>query len=246
MKTYLKTDHKNKWKDKNVENHWDSVSEIYISENNKVKSTHDQRFTESVNYLKLPANGSVLNITSRDAEASDYITRQNPEINVINAEISQGLIDEARKVRPHVKQVKIETYSKLPFEDHQFTHILTLETLEHVSDPISFLEELHRVSIPDARMVLSCPPLTSEIPYQVYTFLFGGHGEGPHRFLRSSEVKSMFKKTGWSLLEHKGTILVPAGPKFLKDFGEKMINKFQHTFVSEFGIRQFFVCEKCK
>jgi 2-polyprenyl-3-methyl-5-hydroxy-6-metoxy-1,4-benzoquinol methylase len=165
-------------------------------------------------------------------------------VEVINAEISQGLMDEAKKVRPYVRQVTISTYSSLPFSDGEFHRVLSLETLEHVEDPIQFLEELQRVSTSEAKLVLSCPPLTSEIPYQVFTFLFGGHGEGPHRFLRSAEVKEMLKKTGWKLLRHKGTLLVPAGPLFLQNLGEKIIRKFQHTFVSELGIRQFFVCEK--
>lgn len=132
----------------------------------------------------------------------------------------------------------------MPFENAGFDRILCLETLEHVSDPVKFLNELHRISTPGARMVLSCPPKTSEIPYRIYTALFGGHGEGPHRFLPSSEVKAMLKKTGWKLLLHKGTLLIPAGPLFMQKFGEYIIRKLPNTFISELGIRQFYVCEK--
>ncbi len=244
MKKYSDTNHKNKWIDKDVEKHWDSVADIYVSENDKVKNTHDQRFVESAEMLRLTEPSHILNISSRDCEANDYIKNNSPGSQVINAEISQGLMNEAAKYRPYVSQVKIDTYSQLPFENEQFNRVLSLETLEHVENPITFLNELHRVSTKDARMVLSCPPLTSEIPYQVFTLLFGGHGEGPHRFLRSSEVKAMFEKTGWKLMFHKGTLLIPAGPVFLQNFGEKLIRKFQRTFVSEFGIRQFFICEK--
>ena len=244
MKNYTDTDHKNKWEDKDVEKHWDSVADIYIEENDKVKKAHEQRFTESVEMLDIIKNSKILNISSRDCEANDYIINSSPESKVINAEISQGLMDEAKKSRPYISQVKIDTYSNLPFKNEQFNRILSLETLEHTADPIAFLNELHRVSTKAARLVLSCPPLTSEIPYQVFTFLFGGHGEGPHRFLKSSEVKAMFIKTGWKLLFHKGTLLIPAGPVFLQNFGEKLIQKFQQTFISEFGIRQFFICEK--
>jgi SAM-dependent methyltransferase len=236
--------HKNKWNDSDVEAHWDRVAEIYVKENEKVKDTHDQRFTESISYLKLNPGAMVLNVSSRDCEADDYIKKSEPTAEVIHAEISSGLMHVAARIRPHVNQQKIETYSMLPFQDHKFSHILTLETLEHVEDPIAFLDELHRVSTPDARMVLSCPPLTSEIPYSIFTFLFGGHGEGPHRFLRSKEVKVMLEKTGWKLLFHKGTLLIPVGPGFLKDAGERFIQRFQHTFVSELGIRQFYICEK--
>jgi SAM-dependent methyltransferase len=244
MPKWEKNNHRQKWPDKDVEAHWDNVAAIYIEENNKVKGAHDQRFKETIKQLS-PAPGlKIINITSRDCEANDYIKKEMPDAEVINTEISAGLMQEAHKVRPYVKQVKIETYSKLPFEDAYFDRVVCLETLEHVSDPIQFLSELHRVSKPKARMVLSCPPATSEIPYQVFTKLFGGHGEGPHRFLSSREVKIMFEKTKWKLIAHKGTVLFPVGPKKFQDFGEKIISSLQNTFVSELGIRQFYSCEK--
>jgi len=243
LKRY-KDNHKQKWTDRDVEKHWDSVSEIYVSENNKVKDAHDQRFKETVSHLKPEPDLNILNITSRDCEADDYIKKSVPDAKVINAEISSGLMHEAKKIRPHVMQVKIKTYSNLPFDDNTFDRIVSLETLEHVSDPIMFLKELHRVSKNEARLILSCPPATSEIPYKVFTFLFGGHGEGPHRFLSSREVKTMFEKTSWKLLLHKGTVLLPIGPEKIRGYADGLLEKFQNTWFSELGIRQFYVCEK--
>ena len=54
----------------------------------------------------------------------------------------------------------------------------------------------------------------------------------------------MLGETKWRLLLHKGTILIPAGPAWLQKSGEKIIDRMQGTFVSEFGIRQFYICEK--
>lgn len=244
MRRWEKNNHVQKWTDSDVEAHWDRVSSIYITENNKVKGAHDQRFKETITHLNPAGNLKIINITSRDCEADDYIKQEMPDADVINAEISSGLMREAQKVRPHVKQIKLSSYSQLPFEDGHFDRVVTLETLEHVFDPIQFLKELHRISAPQARMVLSCPPATSELPYQVFTFLFGGHGEGPHRFPSSREVKVMFEKTGWKLLLHKGTVLFPVGPKKFQELGEKIIGRCQNTFISELGIRQFYVCEK--
>ncbi|MBW6516747.1 MAG: methyltransferase domain-containing protein [Candidatus Cloacimonetes bacterium] len=234
----------NSWKDKDVEYHWDSAADIYVKENERVKDTHAQRFRETIPLLRLKEGSRILNITSRDCEANDFILKANPHVSIENAEISQGLINVAARLRPEAKQTKISSYSELPYEDSCFDRILSLETLEHVSEPINFLKELYRVSTPEALLVLSCPPLTSEIPYQIYTCLFGGHGEGPHRFLPSPEVKEMFKETGWKLIYHKGTVLLPVGPKILREWSEKLIIKFQDTWLSELGIRQIYVCEK--
>lgn len=244
MKVERILNRKNPWRDKDVEAHWDAVSAVYIAENNKVKKAHDQRFIETIKHLSLFPHANVLNISSRDCEATDYILKQESTATVTNAEISSGLMHEAAQVRPYANQVKIDTYSSLPFGDQAFNRIVCLETLEHAAEPVAFLKELYRVSTAGTRMVLSCPPWTSEPTYRVYTRLFGGHGEGPHRFLPSREVKILLEHTGWKLLMHKGTVLIPAGPLLLQHFGEWVIQKFQHTFISELGIRQFYVCEK--
>jgi len=232
------------WSDSDVESHWDSVADVYVAENNKVKHTHDQRFVYSLPQLDLYCGAKVLNISSRDGEAATYIQKLEPSVEVLNAEISQKLMDVAAQLNPAINQVKIGTYSRLPFENEQFDRILSLETLEHAANPVEFLSELHRVSIPDARLVLSCPPATSEIPYRIYTALFGGHGEGPHKFPSSKTVKSWLKLTGWKLIEHKGTVLMPVGPRWFKNMFENLIDSAQGTFISELGIRQFYVCTK--
>lgn len=234
----------NPWTDKEVEAHWDRVAEIYIKENNRVRSAHIQRFKESLEHLDLKDNLKILNITSRDGEAEYFIHEEVLSVEVLHAEISRGLMKEAEKLNPEIRQVKLESYSSLPFPDREFDRILSLETLEHVAEPLRFLSELYRISRPGARMVLSCPPATSEIPYRFYTWLFGGHGEGPHRFPASKTVKQWLKQTNWKLKLHKGTVLVPAGPVFLQRFGENLISRFQNTFISELGIRQFYICER--
>jgi ubiquinone/menaquinone biosynthesis C-methylase UbiE len=235
---------KNNWNDSDVEDHWDSVAHIYVKENEKVQDAHDQRFKYAVPYLNLKYGMSILNITSRDGEAAEYLKNAVPDIEIINAEISQGLIDVARAMRPWLQQVKLSTYSSLPFPDQSFDRVLSLETLEHVSEPIAFLNELNRVARPGAVMVLSCPPATSELPYRIYTFLFGGHGEGPHKFPPSDKVKQWLDATGWNLIHHEGTVLLPVGPSFLKNWSEAVIRHMQGTFIAELGIRQFYVSQK--
>jgi ubiquinone/menaquinone biosynthesis C-methylase UbiE len=233
-----------RWTDKEVEQHWDSVAGIYVEENNRVKFTHDQRFTEASRFLQPEKGHIILNISSRDCEADDFIRKVSSDPDITHAEISGEMIRLAQKLRPQVKQVKISTYSSLPFTDASFDRILSLETLEHAAEPDKFLSELYRVAKIGARMVLSCPPATSEVPYQVYTLFFGGHGEGPHRFPSSREVIHQLGKAGWKLLSHRGTMLIPAGPQWLQEKGEQIIDRYQKTFVSELGIRQFYVCEK--
>ena len=163
----------NPWKYSDVEAHWDSVASIYVEENERVRETHDQRFRATVRHLQLHDRMTVLNISSRDGEATDYILEENKSCEVVNGEISAQLMKVATEVRPGITQKKIATYSSLPFEEGAFDRVLSLETLEHVAEPLRFLEELYRVSVPDTILVLTCPPATSEFPYRVYTRFFG-------------------------------------------------------------------------
>ena len=234
----------NRWSDREVEAHWDSVADIYMAENEKVRHAHVQRFLETVRHLDLFPGHKVLNVSSRDCEAEDYIEKACPGVELVHAEISGGLMRVAAEHRPDARQVKLDTYADLPFGDREFDRIISLETLEHVAKPAAFLSELYRVAKNGTRLVLSCPPATSEIPYRMFTWLFGGHGEGPHRFPPSREVKQKLADTGWKLILHRGTVLLPVGPVWLQESGEWIIRKMQKTFISELGIRQFYVCEK--
>jgi SAM-dependent methyltransferase len=235
---------RNPWSDAEVERHWNLVADIYVRENQRVQETHAQRFEVAAERLELFPRARVLNISSRDAEAEDYLRRVCPDVEVLHAEISRGLMEVAQKLRPHVVQRKIPNYSSLPFENGSFDRVLSLETLEHAADPAKFLAELHRAARPGAILVLSCPPATSEIPYRIYTALFGGHGEGPHRFLPSREVRRLLSASGWELTWHRGTLLMPMGPRWLRRCGERIIARFQGGFIAELGIRQFYVARR--
>ncbi len=239
MKNY-----KNKWTDYDVEKHWDSVADIYVQENEKVSYVHNQRFREALKCLGLKNDYKILNIQSRDGEANKYLSDQCENVEVINVDVSQKLINVAKKKFADKEFIKISTFNNLPFAADSFDRILSLETLEHAENPLYFLRELNRLAKKDAIMVLSCPPAIAEIHYRVYSLLFGGHGEGPHRFLSSGHVFELLDKSNWQLLKFKATLLIPFGPKWLIDLGEKIICRFSKTIISELGIRHFYVCRK--
>ena len=64
---------------------------------------------------------------------------------------------------------------------------------------------------PGGRLVLSCPPATAELPLWIYELLLPNHGEGPHRFLSTREVKGLLHAAGLELERHESTLFIPAG-----------------------------------
>lgn len=234
---------KNKFTIDQVRDFWNKTAPIYESSNNQFKDVHLQRFRESVKHLDLKPGQRILNIWSRTGLTIPYLRQKCPRLEIFNLEVSPEFIKIAQEKFPHEK-FQETNLNNLPFENNYFDYILSLETLEHAPNPLVFLKELFRTLKSNGSLVMSCPPATAEIPLKIYGFLFANHGEGPHKFLSSKKVKNLLKKAGFKIILHKGTLLIPVGPKRLKDFGEKIINKFQKTPLRELGIRQFYICQK--
>ncbi len=226
-----------------VRNFWDGVADIYEKENEKISETHHQRFIESLKYLEIKDNHKILNIWSRTGAAIPYLRNKNKNTTIHNLEASGKMIEKAEKKFPN-ENFLLTDLSKLNFPDNYFDYILSLETFEHCPTPLNFLKELYRVLRPGGKLIMSTPPASCEPAYAIYNFFGFGHGEGPHKFLSSKKVKEMLNLAGFVLLNHKGTLLLPLGPKFLKKLGEKIINHCQNTFIKELGIRQFYICQK--
>ena len=91
---------------------------------------------------------------------------------------------------------------------------------------------------------MSLPPATAEWMTSLVDRFGVHHGEGPRRFLSSRTVMRLLSESGFRLLLHRGTVLIPAGPRFIRRWSlEWLDEKVQGTFLAEFGIRQFYVCE---
>ena len=224
-----------------VQRHWDNVADIYDDINQEIGDAHYQRFKEGLSHLELHPGEKILNIWSRTGNAIPWLEKYNVEI--YNLEVSPKMIAIAETKYPK-RNFQLTDLEHINFPNNYFDAILSLETLEHAPSPSKLLQELNRVLKPKKTAIISLPPKTAEIPLKIYEFFFHNHGEGPHKFLASKIVKRLINDAGFDLLLHKGTLLIPAGPKFLQKFGEFFISKFQKTFIKEFGIRQFYICQK--
>lgn len=222
---------------------WDKVAENYDSANMKFEETHRQRFHEAVKHLDVRPGGKILNIWSRTGGAVSFLREKFPNIEIVNMEASDKFLEIARQKFPAENFLKTDLES-LPFPNNHFDAALSLETLEHTPKPLIFLKELNRTLKKQGTLVMSLPPKTAEFAQKFSALFLGNHGEGPHRFLPSKTVKNILQEAGFELILHKGTLLIPFGPKWLRNFGEKIIEKTKIGFIKEMGIRQFYVARK--
>lgn len=221
---------------------WDKVAEKYDSTNLKFEEAHYQRFREAVKHLNAKKGARILNIWSRTGNAIPFLKEKFPDAEIINMEVSDNLILLARQKFPDENFMKTDL-ENISFENDFFDAVLSLETLEHAPKPLALIKELHRVLKPEGKLVMSLPPKTARFAERISFYLLKNHGEGPYNFLPSKTVKKLLAESGFKLILHKGTLLFPFGPKWFRNFGEKIIAR-SNGFIRELGIRQFYVARK--
>jgi ubiquinone/menaquinone biosynthesis C-methylase UbiE/peptidoglycan/xylan/chitin deacetylase (PgdA/CDA1 family) len=236
-------DLKNNFTIEEVASFWTKLGEKYDEANENFKEVHAQRYTEAIKYLELKPGDKILNIWSRTGKAIPFLRSKEQNIEIHNLEVSDSFLKIAGQKFPKETFAKTDL-ENLDFPDNYFDRILSLETLEHTPSPPKLLREFYRVLKPNGVLVMSLPPATAELAEKISRWFFGNHGEGPHKFLSSKIVKALLADAGFKLILHKGTLLIPFGPAWLMKLGEKIINKFQNSFISEMGIRQFYVAKK--
>jgi SAM-dependent methyltransferase len=223
---------------------WDSVAPIYEPTNKTVGYVHTQRFEKTLEYGDFRSGQRVLNIWSRTGNLLPYLRRVG-NLDITNREVSPAMMAIAKEKYP-AEQFELTDLEHLcEFSDSSFDRIISLETLEHTPKPDAFLRELHRLLKPGGLLIMSLPPRGFEIPTRIYDRLFHNHGEGPHRFLYSWEVKSLLKSADFTLTRHEPAIILPLGGDRLTRASERILTGlFGRTILSECGVRHFYVCTR--
>ena len=77
---------------------------------------------------------------------------------VVGVDISETAVQTAEKIfgNKNVKYIAHDV-EELPFPDHSFDVVVSLETIEHLSNPSIFLKELRRVLKKNGTAIISCP-----------------------------------------------------------------------------------------
>lgn len=235
---------KNLFRIEQVREHWDQVSSKYDRINESFSWTHTERFLTMQKFFPKVDNLHVLNVWARTGSAIKYIRELCPNAKIENLEASERMIEIAQGRFPDEKFNQTDLHD-LPCETESKDVIVSLETLEHVPDPLHFLLECHRVLKVGGKLILSCPPAWSELPLRVYEKFFENHGEGPHRFLKVSEVLRALKNCEFEVTHHRGTVFLPVGPAKLKQLVEKVhLSLLRFIGFNRMGIRHFYIAKK--
>jgi len=225
-----------------VRRFWDGIADHeYEHANEELDRVHTQRFREALERLELFTGARVLNIWSRIGDGVPWLRGACPGIRLVNAELSFGMLRGSRRLNPGEDHVQTSLH-ELPFPDGSFDIIMSLETLEHVPDPLLFLGELNRVLVPGGRLVMSLPPSLAEWTSVLNSILRFHHGEGPHRFLAPREVREMLAETGFRLEDYRGTLFLPFEGEATERLDRWIARRIGAGPLGQLGLRCFYVC----
>ena len=234
----------NNFSSKEVKAFWDGVAEIYEKANKKVGYVHYQRFEKALHFVKPKPGQVILNLWSRTGSFIPYL-RKIDNLKIVNREISPNMIKIAKSKFPKENFELTDLVKLKEFKDNSFDLIYSLETLEHSPRPYVLLKEFNRVLKPGGKLILSLPPGGFELPTKLYDKFFLNHGEGPHRFLWSDEVKKLIKASGLSLTKHQPYIMFPMSSEVLTRLNENLLTGlFSKTPLANFGVRHFYIANK--
>ncbi|MFA7682492.1 MAG: coenzyme F420 hydrogenase/dehydrogenase beta subunit N-terminal domain-containing protein [Candidatus Peribacteraceae bacterium] len=226
-----------------VRTFWDNVADEYDRVNRTMGWTHTERFTTMQLFLSTSAK-TIINVWSRTGSAVPFIRKLCPRADLVNLEVSGRLRKIAQERYPQ-ENFRDTDLHDLPFETESQDVVVSLETLEHVPDPLHFLLEVHRVLAVGGRLILSAPPAWCEPLLRLYERFFENHGEGPHKFPAVRTTLRALRQCDFQIIEHRGTVLLPVGPPMFKKIAEWLqLHILRYIGTNRLGIRHFYIAEK--
>lgn len=239
---------KRPWNLQQVGEFWDTVDDY--DEVNEQLYTYFRRFTNSYDLaLKhlTKEKYKMIDIQARSGKGSLFWHEMGKIKSSVCVDFSDYLISLAdRRLKNSglkYKNVKVLDFP-LPFKNSEFDLVCSYETIEHIYDFRTFFDELVRITSSDGVLILTCPNRAWEWVHWLTAAININHSEGPHRFLKRSELMECFRKNRMKILEENSTIILPFNNK-LSVAIDRFLEKYLPQFIkSMIALRRTFVMVK--
>lgn len=127
------------------------MSEVYYSINSLERYMQRARYRIIQTLLKKyrPNSTAIIDIGSAD---TPYLTKTNSQAICLDIDLPS-----LQKASAKVAACIVADVKHLPFKENQFDLVLFSEVLEHISQPIESLREIHRILRAKGKLILSTP-----------------------------------------------------------------------------------------
>lgn len=130
-------------------------------EEKAAKGTH----STVIDLMKNKKRGNVLDIAAGHGNISFNLKKMGFE--VVAADLN------ASEFKPKdIKCLEINANKVLPFESNSFDYVISVETIEHLTNPWFFLDEIHRILTDDGIAIITSPNVET-IQNRIFYLLLG-------------------------------------------------------------------------
>lgn len=132
------------------------TGERLIPEGNTKTLTYGEHISRYLSVLNLVKNKRVLDVAAGTGYGSRLIAGNARSVSGLD--YSQSAIEYARKHYPasNLTYTQGDAHS-MPYSDNEFDVVVSFETIEHLSDPQAFINEVKRVLTSDGVFIVSTP-----------------------------------------------------------------------------------------
>jgi methionine biosynthesis protein MetW len=179
----------------------------------------------------LGSDGPVLDIGCGPGVFLEVMKGRN--IDAVGTDISLSALKMARGINSDVIQSDV-TSGHLPFKDGQFPIATVLDVIEHVSEPLSLLEEIGRV----ARELIVVAPNFCDIRQRIEVL----SGRAPRNmnptkkhcyWITYKGLKELIEQSGFSIVDEFHNFFGKRYPRFVKN----LIKSFPGLFARSFSFK---------
>lgn len=163
-----------------------------------LKGWYNSETGELFTGFKISQDDIVLDVGCGDGGALLFCARQGAHVvfTDILADKVDALAEKARKTRARKVEGFVSDTMPLPLPDGYATRILSMEMLEHTSDPEMILKELVRVGKPNAQFLITVPDSRSETLQKPFA--------APVYFKEPNHIQVFDKSRFFTLVENVG------------------------------------------
>lgn len=233
------------WGFSDVGSHWDNV-EGYDDINDETYS-YFRRFIDGYKLSDIGKDSYTLDICARTGNGTLYFAERGLVKKAVCADFSRAMqsICSGRLKKAGIEH-KCQLIERLPFsfKDGEFDAVLCFETIEHVMQPDIFIKELARVTKKGGQLVITTPNVLWRLIHSIAAVFDLHHSEGPCRFIGAGKLHRYIKDAGLDIIKERTTVIIPAGPRFLTRFGERLEQVLGDGIMRILGLRQVVICRR--
>lgn len=124
---------------------------------------------------------------------------KNDKINLAGVDLSENMINIAKKTLNDKVELKIGDSEKLPWKDNTFDAVICTDSFHHYPNPEKVLIEMARVLLPKGHLIIGDPWAMSPIR-QLMNLSLKYSKKGDFRIYSQSEINKLFIKCGFNML----------------------------------------------